>query len=278
MLQLTNRAKTIITSVDDYEQHLYCKKFKVLSREGALLLNEIIDRYEIIPIVFRKTNDYLDIINPNCNLYINDETELFNPDIGRFQNIVLLCGFYGNDTRLDKISKIDKSIQGRITSLTIWISKSSELNKICHFLKSEITIGSHFELDEEINIDKIGILIIDTYDNKIIEYILNRVNSIDYLSLAQDKVHLISVNNKITKLFIKGNICVRDKIPNSQNIADNIHIKKIISYDHFDADFENNYTLLEYKGNQESIHRIIERNQELLKKSRFTRTKAIMDH
>ncbi len=267
-----------INTVEEYEGFNNFANFKVSSKEGALLLNEIIEKYNIVPHITEYMDECLELLHPSCMIYTVNDNDILNPRLNKF-NVVMWCSSISADScMMTLILGVNPQILEKIDSLKIYITKSSQINNLSYLSKAMFIIQNVFELDEEIKVDKIGNLTIRYKDDKTIETLLNQIKSINYLSTPNWNVKLILPEYKITSLHISESILLDNLMLSAQNIADNKYIKCLITPDILKANFEDNYTLLEYSGFQPSIIKIVERNQELLEKSRFTRTKPIMDH
>lgn len=266
-----------VETVEQYEIYDNFTKFKVSSKEGALLLNKIIEKYNIVPHITEYMDECLELLHPSCVIYVDNKSELLNPRLNKF-NVMMLYSFMDADSDImTSILHVNPEILDKIDSLKIYITKSSQINKLSYLSKALFVIQGLFELDEEINVDKIGNLTIKHKDDKTIETLLNQIKSIDYLSIQNWNIKLILPEYKITCLHIADSFIKTNNMLSAQNVADNKYIKCLITPDILKANFEDNYTLLEYSGFQSSIKKIVERNQELLEKSRFTKTKPIID-
>lgn len=275
LLQFGEPKSLRINTVEECKGFNNFAKFKVSSKEGALLLNKIIEKYNIAPQIIEYTDECLELLHPSCVIYATNESDLLNRYMCRFNKVKYYNRLNANSHLMELILDTNSSILEKIDLPKINIDKSSQLNKLGHLDKAIFIIENAFLPDEEIYVKHIENILIKLDDDKILVDILEQIGSIGHLGISSDKSKLISPDINITELNIVG---PGNRILYLQNIADNKYIKDLTSKDVIHADFEDNYTLLEYTGRQESINRIVMRNQELLNKSRFIKTKAIMDH
>lgn len=270
-----------ITTIEEYEvlaKNVTEHDFGIKNEQDVILLNQIITKFGIFPYVYGNTEKYVEILNPNIRIGICYEF-LTNPSMTKFKKILLdNCP----TLELDEILKIDKNVLKKTTIIMFESNKASDFIKIGYLPGVYLVPIKDFEFDVDLTGMKFWHLDFKHIEPPIISRLLEQVDEFDEIQVFIEDIGLILPSAKTSLIYIQNsNLESYDqnskKVYDGQNLADNPNIKKLTCHFPLSGNFENNYTLLKYCGEDEHIHKIAARNRQYLYDSRFKKVKEVKE-
>ena len=232
-----------------------------------MIANDLINIYNVIPLVKGNIEPFLDILDYRAEIII-DNSILDNPLVLKF-NVIIPTDMMSIRDILD----CNKKLLGKVHNVLFDSDIASDFMKMGYVPGVYFIPGAEFAFDVDMYGMKIWHMCLTSCNDENAAKFLEQVEEFDEIQILAEHIHMIKPHMKIKKVFIQNTYTDNAGPYDAQSIADNPNIVDIECLFELTADFTDNYTLLKACTKDKYIVNIAIRNAELKYKSRFTKAK-----